>query len=112
MQLPTTCLLVPVTLLGRQETSIALSGRVTAPAHCEQGHCFIEVAVAERLVEAEQTTHLLRAREVAKILNVSQALAYRLMQMGEIPCVRIGTAVRVRPEDLEAYIHANLSTGI
>lgn len=60
----------------------------------------------------ERTARLLRAREVAKILNVSQALAYRLMQMGEIPCVRIGTAVRVRPEDLDAYIEANLSKNI
>lgn len=64
--------------------------------------------MAERIAE-ERTTRLLRAREVAKILNVSQALAYRLMQMGEIRCVRIGTAVRVRPEDLDAYIQANLS---
>ncbi|MCW5856189.1 MAG: helix-turn-helix domain-containing protein [Anaerolineales bacterium] len=60
----------------------------------------------------ERKARLLRAREVAKILNVSQALAYRLMQMGEIPCVRIGTAVRVRPKDLDAYIEANLSKNI
>lgn len=59
---------------------------------------------------AETSKRLLRANEVAKILNVSLALAYRLMQMGEIPCIRIGTAVRVRPEDLAAYIEANLST--
>jgi excisionase family DNA binding protein len=52
---------------------------------------------------------LLRANDVAKILNISLALAYRLLQMGEIPCVRIGTAVRVRPEDLDAYIDANLT---
>lgn len=63
-------------------------------------------------IAAEKTARLLRAREVAKILNVSQALAYRLIQMGEIPCVRIGTAVRVRPEDLDAYIEANLSKNI
>ncbi len=52
---------------------------------------------------------LLRANDVAKILNISLALAYRLLQTGELPCVRIGTAVRVRPEDLEAYIDANLT---
>lgn len=68
--------------------------------------------MTERISEAERTMRLLRAREVAKILNVSQALAYRLMQMGEIPCVRIGTAVRVRPEDLDDYIEANLSKNI
>ena len=52
---------------------------------------------------------LLRANDVAKILNISLALAYRLLQTGELPCVRIGTAVRVRPQDLEAYIDANLT---
>lgn len=111
MQFPSTCLLETVALFRRQDTWAELSGRVVAPAHCEQGHCFIEVPMTER-IDVERTTHLLRAREVAKILNVSQALAYRLMQMGEIPCVRIGTAVRVRPEDLDSYIEANLSKNI
>ncbi len=68
--------------------------------------------MTERIVDVEKQTHLLRAHEVAKILNVSQALAYRLMQMGDIPCVRIGTAVRVRPEDLDEYIEANLTKNI
>ncbi|MEX1248669.1 MAG: helix-turn-helix domain-containing protein [Anaerolineales bacterium] len=65
--------------------------------------------MSEKIVETEKATQLLRAREVAKILNISLALSYRLMQMGEIPCVRIGTAVRVRPEDLDAYIDSNLT---
>lgn len=59
--------------------------------------------------EVDTKPRLLRANDVAKILNVSLALAYRLLQTGEIPCVRIGTAVRVRSEDLEAYIDANLT---
>jgi excisionase family DNA binding protein len=54
-------------------------------------------------------SRLLKAREVARRLNVSKAMAYRLMQRGEIRCVRIGTAVRVRPTDLTAYIQANLT---
>jgi excisionase family DNA binding protein len=51
---------------------------------------------------------LLRADEVSEILSVSLAFAYRLIQNGEIPSVRMGSAVRVRPEDLTAYIEANL----
>lgn len=66
--------------------------------------------MTERIVETSK--RLLRANEVAKILNVSLALAYRLMQTGDIPCVRIGTAVRVRPEDLNGYIEANLTKNI
>lgn len=56
-----------------------------------------------------QTQSLLRAKDVASTLNISLALAYRLMQLGDIPVVKIGTAVRVRPEDLAEYIRANLS---
>ena len=63
----------------------------------------------EFVKDPQQKLSLLRANEVAEILNISLALAYRLMQMGEIRCVRIGTAVRVRPEDLDAYIKDNLS---
>ncbi len=52
---------------------------------------------------------LLKAIEVADVLNISRALAYRLMQTREIPTVCIGTTRRVRPADLEKYIEVNLS---
>ena len=51
---------------------------------------------------------LLKAIEVAAILNVSRAMAYRLIQTGEIRSVHIGMARRVRLEDLQWYIEANL----
>ena len=47
---------------------------------------------------------LLRATEVASRLNISRALAYRLMQTGAMPTIRINRSVRVRAEDLESYI--------
>jgi excisionase family DNA binding protein len=47
---------------------------------------------------------LLKSDEVAEILKISRAMAYKLMQRGEIPAIRIGTAVRVRVEDLENYV--------
>jgi excisionase family DNA binding protein len=47
---------------------------------------------------------LLKAKDVAEILQISRAMAYNLMQRGEIPTVRIGKARRVRPEDLIKYI--------
>ena len=52
-------------------------------------------------------TRLLRANEVAKILNISRPLAYRLMQTGKIPTVHINSSVRVRLEDLEGFIQSN-----
>ena len=50
---------------------------------------------------------LLKAKDVAEILQISRAMAYTLMQRGEIPTVRIGKARRVRPEDLISYIKNN-----
>ena len=47
---------------------------------------------------------LLKSDEVANILKISRAMAYKLMQRGEIPTVRIGSSVRVRVEDLEKYV--------
>ncbi|MGD8457497.1 MAG: helix-turn-helix domain-containing protein [Anaerolineales bacterium] len=47
---------------------------------------------------------LLKASEVAEIPNISRSLAYQLMNRGDIRTVNIGTARRVRPKDLEAYI--------
>ncbi len=47
---------------------------------------------------------LLRATEVAQILNVSRAFAYRLMQQGKIQTVVISKARRVRPVDLQEFI--------
>ncbi|MBN1536199.1 MAG: helix-turn-helix domain-containing protein [Anaerolineales bacterium] len=54
---------------------------------------------------------LLRAIEVAEILSISRAFAYRLMQQGKIPTVCIAGARRVRPEDLSRYINKSLSIG-
>lgn len=54
---------------------------------------------------------LLRADEVARLLNVSKTQAYRLM-MSELPAVRFGgNTVRVRLSDLEAYIDEHLGVG-
>lgn len=66
------------------------------------------------MIEEKQAVELpeklLKANEVAEILNISRALAYKLMNQGEIVTVKIGTARRVRPQDLQAYIETNLTT--
>ena len=48
---------------------------------------------------------LLTINEVAQILHVSRSLVYLLVQRGEIATVRLGNALRVHPEDLEAYVY-------
>jgi excisionase family DNA binding protein len=47
---------------------------------------------------------LLRPIDIAEILNVSRKTAYRLIERGELPAVHVGTSVRVRPDDLAAYL--------
>ena len=50
---------------------------------------------------------LLKATEVARILNISKSMVYRLMKNGKIPYVRINQAFRIRPEDLDKFIEEN-----
>ena len=61
------------------------------------------------MLDQDVTTEicLLKGNDVARMLNISRAFAYQLMRQGEIPTVRIGNAVRVRKEDLLAYIDHN-----
>lgn len=52
---------------------------------------------------------LLNATDVAHFLNISRAMAYRLMQHGKIRTVSIGTAKRVRTKDFRNFVENNLS---
>jgi excisionase family DNA binding protein len=52
---------------------------------------------------------LLRGGEVAQMIGCSRALAYRLMQRGVLPVVRLpgGKSVRVPRQALEEWIRNN-----
>ena len=52
-------------------------------------------------------TRLLTAPDVARILNISKGAAYKLIQLKQIPSIRINRNVRVRPEDLDEFISQN-----
>ncbi len=47
---------------------------------------------------------LLRIENVAERLSVSRSMAWKIIDLGLLRSVRIGRAVRVRPQDLEAYL--------
>jgi excisionase family DNA binding protein len=47
---------------------------------------------------------LLRGEEVAALLNVSRSHAFMLMRIGELPTIKLGRCVRVRPADLQGYL--------
>ena len=56
------------------------------------------------------SNNLLTVPEACRYLSISRATLYRLMDAGNIRRVRIGGAVRFRPDDLDAFIDASLDT--
>jgi excisionase family DNA binding protein len=52
-----------------------------------------------------ETGRLLKAIEIAKILQISRSTAYQMMLRNDIPTVHIGKAVRVRQSDLDEFIN-------
>ncbi len=54
--------------------------------------------------EPTAVPQLLTGPDVARILQISEPQAYRLMQRGAIRVVRFGRCVRVRPAALDAFI--------
>jgi len=63
----------------------------------------------EKTTQSSNENRLLRAVEIAQILNISRAFAYRLMQQGKIRTVVIAKTRRVRPADLQDFINRSLS---
>jgi excisionase family DNA binding protein len=47
---------------------------------------------------------LLRIEQIADRLSVSRSMAWRIIALGHLRSVRIGRAVRVRPQDLDDYL--------
>lgn len=47
---------------------------------------------------------LVDTAEMARVLGIGRTLAMQLLRAREIPCVRIGRAVRIRPADIRAWI--------
>ena len=62
--------------------------------------------MSEQITTLIENERLLKAVDVARILNISRALSYRLLDSGRIPAVRINRAVRVKPSDLKLFIEA------
>jgi excisionase family DNA binding protein len=50
----------------------------------------------------------MKAVEVAQRLDISKAMAFQLMQRGQIPTIRVGQAIRVRQQDLEEFIRSQV----
>ncbi|MHA2064065.1 MAG: helix-turn-helix domain-containing protein [Candidatus Thorarchaeota archaeon] len=61
--------------------------------------------------EGEKLPRLLTVLEVTNILGLGQSTTYLLIKRGELTCVRIGRAVRVRQDDLDAFIESKVVKG-
>ncbi len=57
-------------------------------------------------IEEKTLSRLLNAQEVAAALNMGLSTVYMLVERGELPSIRIGRSVRIRPEDLEKFIES------
>ena len=57
-------------------------------------------------IEEKILSRLLNARDVAAALKMGLSTVYQLVERGELPSIRIGRSVRIRPEDLEKFIES------
>lgn len=57
--------------------------------------------------DTEKPIRLLKVSDVARMTQVSPSQVYTMIQEGALPAVRFGTALRVRPEDLQKFIEEN-----
>lgn len=51
---------------------------------------------------------LLTVDEAAEYLRVSRRQVYNLVRAGDLPAVRVGQRLRIRPDDVDAYLEQRL----
>ena len=56
------------------------------------------------------TVPLLTPEKTAETLGISISMFYKIARQGLIPVVRIGTSIRILPDDLDQFIAASRST--
>ena len=59
--------------------------------------------------DTEKPIRLLKVSDVARMTQVSPSQVYTMIQEGMLPAFRFGSALRVRPEDLQKFIEVNLT---
>jgi len=50
---------------------------------------------------------LFTVQEVSLVLHLGRSTVYKLIQLGDLPCVRFGRSIRVRLKDIEEFIKLN-----
>ena len=57
-----------------------------------------------------QYPDVLTVKQLQEALNVGRSTAYKLVQSGEIPSFKIGTAMRIPKNELISYLHGQLES--
>jgi excisionase family DNA binding protein len=52
---------------------------------------------------------LMTVDKAAQVMAVSPSYVYKLVRSKQLPAVKIGTSVRIRPGDLESFIASKLT---
>lgn len=55
-------------------------------------------------MSTETEQRLLRVREVADVMRVSNMTVYRLIRSGDLPATRVGRSYRIWDRDVSAYL--------
>jgi excisionase family DNA binding protein len=58
----------------------------------------------------EEAPVMFTVAEIAEKLKVSSRLVYKLVETGELLSYRIGTAIRIKQEDLDTYLNGRRNT--
>lgn len=56
-----------------------------------------------------RTHQLLKARDAAKLLGISERTLWTITKQGKLPCAKIEKSVRYRSEDLMRYVESCLT---
>jgi len=96
-----------------QEITERMSGQISEVMAKSLNEIFIWIKQnrnfwADTSASSSPPTEFLTAAEVAKILKISRALAYRLIQTREIPSFSIGRTVRIRRADLNVFVQNHM----
>lgn len=59
--------------------------------------------------QQNQNQKYLKCSQIANLLNISNAAAYRLVRDGQLPSVRFNKTVRVKTEDFDEFLRRNSS---
>jgi excisionase family DNA binding protein len=85
--------------------------RLTDGSHDAAANLVLAHAMLGKQPEPPCPDAPLTVADVARKLRISGRVAYELLQGGQIPSFRVGRSIRVKPEDLAAYIDSQSGAG-